>query len=72
MVKEINALGLICPMPLLKLKLMLAQCQSNDDVLIRVSDRSSIVDIPSWANKKGYQVKVELISTDETLISVTK
>ena len=72
MYKEINALGLICPMPLLKLKLALKECEVKQVLKIRVSDNASIRDIPAWAIKQNHHVVVERLSAAETVICITK
>lgn len=54
----------ICPIPLLKLKLVMRQCQVGDRIIQLVSDKSSVKDIPAWLNKKGHLVTVSQVSNN--------
>ena len=50
--------GLICPMPLLKLKMLLKQCHAGDSIQQMISDPTSAKDIPAWLENKGYKVLI--------------
>jgi len=50
---KLNLIGLVCPMPLLKLKKFLAEQQGeNIDVEVAVSDKGSLKDIPAFCEQK--------------------
>ncbi|WP_111979646.1 sulfurtransferase TusA family protein [Algibacillus agarilyticus] len=67
---KLDARGLICPLPLLKLKLKLKDLNQGDKIQIIVSDTGSRADIPKWANKMGYEVSINKLSSHETEINI--
>lgn len=58
MLFNLDTQGLICPMPLLKLKLLLKQCRSGDIIEQLITDKTSVKDIPAWLENKGYGVQI--------------
>ncbi|WAJ69093.1 sulfurtransferase TusA family protein [Catenovulum adriaticum] len=58
MLFNLDTQGLVCPMPLLKLKLLLKQCHSGDTIEQLVTDKTSVKDIPAWLENKGYGVQI--------------
>lgn len=55
---QLDTQGLVCPMPLLKLKLLLKQCRCGDIVEQLITDKTSVKDIPAWLENKGYNVQI--------------
>ncbi len=44
-----------CPLPLVKLRLLLKKMHGNDSCVIKVTDKGSIEDIPKLLFKLGYK-----------------
>ena len=53
---EIDAKGLYCPMPIVKLKKATKTMTEGQVVKIVATDPGSKRDIPAWANKTGAEV----------------
>ncbi|MCU4676969.1 sulfurtransferase TusA family protein [Catenovulum sp. 2E275] len=56
---NLDTRGLICPMPLLKLKMLLKQCQQGDSITQLITDPTSVKDIPAWLEKKGHKIQIK-------------
>jgi tRNA 2-thiouridine synthesizing protein A len=44
-----------CPLPLVKMRVLLKKLQSDDTCIIRLADQGSKSDIPKYLATKGYQ-----------------
>ncbi|NTS75973.1 sulfurtransferase TusA family protein [Catenovulum sp. SM1970] len=66
----LDATSLKCPMPLLKLKLLLKKCELCDTIELLVADNASVKDIPAWAEKKGYLVQCNKINNHVVSIMI--
>ncbi|MCW4012345.1 MAG: sulfurtransferase TusA family protein, partial [Candidatus Bathyarchaeota archaeon] len=53
---EIDAKGLYCPMPIVKLKKATKTMTEGQVVKIVATDPGSKRDIPAWANKTGAEI----------------
>ncbi|WND03950.1 sulfurtransferase TusA family protein [Temperatibacter marinus] len=60
---ELNARGMRCPMPVLRLRRKLAEMQSGDTILIYFDDPNAAKDIPAFCVESGHS----LIEIDEKL-----
>ena len=63
MLYEYNACEESCPLPLVKLRLILKKMSKSDSCLIRIADKGSKQDIPKLLNQQGYsftQTKISL------------
>ncbi len=52
----IDARGLICPLPVLKLRKVLLSLPENAEVMIDVTDKNALKDIPLFCAENGYSV----------------
>jgi len=51
---QLNLSGLVCPMPIIKLKKFLAENNEQElDVLLTISDKSGLKDIPAFCKHVG-------------------
>jgi tRNA 2-thiouridine synthesizing protein A len=57
---EVDASGLNCPLPLLRLKKALMEVQSGDVIKITATDPAAHLDIGVYVNQTGHQL-LELI-----------
>ena len=64
MLYEYDATKDKCPLPLVKLRLLLKKMRINDTCLIRITDQGSKNDIPNLLNKKGFKFKEQNIDND--------
>lgn len=55
---EIDLRGLACPMPLIRLKKVLAEQPDQTDFKLLLSDRGAIKDVPAFCQKTGLEAEV--------------
>ncbi len=68
---EVDASGLLCPLPLLRLKKALMGMVSDDVVKIIVTDPAAHLDFGVYANQSGHKI-IELIKQDNQQIFYIK
>ena len=68
---EVDASGLLCPLPLLRLKKTLMGMSSGDVVKIIATDPAAHLDFGVYANQSGHQI-IELIKHDDEQIFYIK
>tara|TARA_R110000868_G_scaffold50309_7_gene160883 strand:- start:4408 stop:4659 length:252 start_codon:yes stop_codon:yes gene_type:complete len=54
----IDARGLNCPLPVLKLRKMLKGLRPGTDVELLATDRAALRDVPAFCRAHGYSVQV--------------
>jgi TusA-related sulfurtransferase len=54
MIYKYDGRGEKCPVPLVKLRLLLKKMQDGDQCIITIDDSGSIKDIPKLLDKQGY------------------
>ena len=60
MTTEIDALGLLCPLPVLRLRKRLEPLTPGDVVVLVADDPAAIVDVPHFCAEAGH----ELLNSD--------
>lgn len=60
---EVDASGLNCPLPLLRLKKGLIECQSGDVIKIIATDPAAHLDIGVYTEQVGHEI-VEFLKKD--------
>lgn len=55
-IPEIDALGLLCPLPVLKLRKRMMPLASGDQIILIADDPASIVDVPHFCNEQGHEL----------------
>jgi len=68
---EVDASGLLCPLPLLRLKKTLMGMASGDVVKIIATDPAAHLDFGVYTNQSGHQI-IELIKHDDKQIFYIK
>lgn len=53
---EVDAVGLNCPLPILRTKKMLATMQSGEVVKVRATDAGAAHDFPAFAKQTGNEL----------------
>jgi tRNA 2-thiouridine synthesizing protein A len=68
---EVDASGLLCPLPLLRLKKALTGMACGDVVKVIATDPAAHLDFGVYANQSGHQI-IELIKQDDKQIFYIK
>ena len=69
--QEVDASGLLCPLPLLRLKKMLVAMDSGEVVKVIATDPAAHLDFGVYTNRSGHQI-IELIKQDDKQIFYIK
>lgn len=51
---ELDAAGLLCPLPVLKARKRLASLNSGDTLKLIASDPASVIDVPHFCTEQGH------------------
>ncbi|WP_298838542.1 sulfurtransferase TusA family protein [uncultured Roseobacter sp.] len=57
---ELDATGLLCPLPVLKARKRLKTIAAGDTLTVLADDPAAVVDVPHFCNEAGH----ELVSAD--------
>lgn len=63
--EEIDATGLLCPLPVLKARKRLSQMQTGQVLRLLASDPMAVVDVPHFCNEAGHEFQ-EMAELDGT------
>lgn len=66
MTQDLDAIGLLCPLPVLKLRKRLKALSPGDQIRLLADDPAAIVDVPHFCNESGH-VLVEASDQGGTL-----
>jgi len=53
---ELDAAGLLCPLPVLKARKRLDSLKSGDTLRLIATDPASVIDVPHFCNKQGHEL----------------
>ncbi len=53
---ELDAIGLLCPMPVIKTQNKIQELSPGDTLMVRASDPGVMQDIPAWCRINGHRV----------------
>jgi tRNA 2-thiouridine synthesizing protein A len=51
---ELDCLGLLCPLPVLKARKRLQGLKSGDTLKLIATDPASVIDVPHFCNEQGH------------------
>jgi tRNA 2-thiouridine synthesizing protein A len=51
---NLDATGLLCPLPVLKLRKRLSAIKAGDYIAMRVDDPAAIIDVPHFCTEAGH------------------
>jgi len=54
MTLEIDAIGLLCPLPVLRLRKRLQPLASGDRIRLLADDPAAVIDVPHYCNESGH------------------
>ncbi|MGR3660816.1 MAG: sulfurtransferase TusA family protein [Paracoccaceae bacterium] len=60
---DLDALGLLCPLPVLKARKRLAGLESGQVLRLRADDPAAVIDVPHYCAETGHTL-VKTTSTD--------
>lgn len=66
MTHEIDAIGLLCPLPVLKLRKRLKPLSAGERIRLLADDPAAIVDVPHFCQESGHSL-IESSEADGTL-----
>lgn len=69
---ELDCLGEVCPVPLIKTQKKIASMASGDVLAVHIDHSCAMKNIPDWARKEGYNVEVEEIDDGEWDVIIEK
>lgn len=64
---EIDALGLLCPLPVLRLRKRMETLDQGARVCLIADDPAAIVDVPHFCNEAGHEM-LEMQESDGKLV----
>ena len=53
---ELDTRGLLCPLPVLKLRKLIKSTKQKEKIKLLTDDPAAIVDVPHFCNEQGYQI----------------
>ena len=53
---ELDTRGLLCPLPVLKLRKSIKSTKQKDKIKLLTDDPAAIVDVPHFCNEQGHQI----------------
>ena len=53
---ELDATGLLCPLPVLKLRKMIKSIKEKDRIKLITDDPAAVVDVPHFCNEQGHHL----------------
>jgi TusA-related sulfurtransferase len=69
---ELDCLGEVCPVPLVKTKKKIASMAVGDVLTVHIDHSCAMKNIPDWARKEGYNVEVEEVDDGEWDLIIEK
>jgi TusA-related sulfurtransferase len=70
MIYKYDGCGFKCPIPLIKVRLLLKNILATDQCLITLDDSGSIKDIPRYLQKKGYVFIIKKLTNNTIQIKI--
>lgn len=52
--QDLDAIGLLCPLPVLKLRKRLSALSPGDCIAMRADDPAAIIDVPHFCSEAGH------------------
>ena len=57
---ELDATGLLCPLPVLKLQKMIKSIKEKERIKLITDDPAAVIDVPHFCNEQGHNL-VEIL-----------
>lgn len=72
MTQQLDASGLLCPMPVIKVQNTMKDMAINDQLEVTCTDPGTLNDIPTWCRINGHKVISAEKSVDKILFLLEK
>ncbi len=69
--EEIDARGLLCPLPVLKLRKRLSQLSAGAQITMLADDPAAVIDVPHFCNESGH-ILVSITEADDHQIYLVR
>ena len=69
---DLDATGLLCPLPVLKARKRLMSLASGDVLNLRTDDPAAVVDVPHFCNESGHLLEGSSADGNVTLWQIRK
>lgn len=69
---DLDCLGEICPVPLLKVQDKMKQLEIGDTLVVNVDYSCAMKNVPDWAKNEGHDVEVKTVNNGEWKITIKK
>jgi len=69
---DLDAVGLLCPLPVLKARKRLSRLASGQVLRMRTSDPAAIVDVPHYCVESGHQLLASETNGSDTHFYIRK
>ena len=53
---ELDTRGLLCPLPVLKLRKLISNIKQNEKIKLITDDPAAVVDVPHFCNEQGHHL----------------
>lgn len=63
---ELDAIGLLCPLPVLKARKRLKEMQPGDVLCVLATDPAAVIDIPHFCTETGHELLTVIERGDAT------
>jgi tRNA 2-thiouridine synthesizing protein A len=72
MTHDLDALGLLCPLPVLKARKRLLALQPGDTLVVQTDDPAAVIDMPHFCNESGHELVSSQPSGDTMIWTIRK
>ena len=69
---ELDAVGLLCPLPILKARKRLQALQTGQILRLIADDPAAVIDVPHFCNEQGHQLVSFNIDAPEHIYLIRK
>ncbi|MEK7840998.1 MAG: sulfurtransferase TusA family protein [Pseudomonadota bacterium] len=67
---ELDARGLLCPMPVIRAQSAVAKLAPGDTLVVRATDPGALHDIPAWCRVHGHHIVATAREGREIVITI--
>lgn len=72
MTHELDAVGLLCPLPVLKTRKRLGALAPGDLIIVRTDDPAAVIDMPHYCNESGHILEDQAQDGDQMIWTIRK
>lgn len=72
MIEELDAIGLLCPLPVLKARKRLSGLPGGARLVLRTDDPAAVVDVPHFCAEAGHRIESQSEDGDVMIWTIVK